>query len=145
MVSTIPSARIGNNRSVLLLFSDCSQVSSSRVTSASTAAPAGGCARTDPVSTTTPDFTPYNAVFPEQSLTEKNPMVAQLKGEARKDALASAKMNWDVPDAVPTRRLNAIIWHATMGWDKPLPKVKNSLFAPGDAVMGVGDDDGDTR
>jgi DNA-binding beta-propeller fold protein YncE len=93
--------------------------------------------------TTTPDFTPYDAVMPEQSLDERNPPASQLKGEARRAALDSAKMNWKVPDAVPTRRLNAIIWHNTMGWNKPLPKVKTSLLAPGDAALGVGDDEDD--
>ncbi|MCX6625113.1 MAG: hypothetical protein NTY38_29450, partial [Acidobacteria bacterium] len=91
--------------------------------------------------TAVPDYTPYTAMLPEQSLTERNPPAAQLKGQARKDALASAKMRWDVPDAVPSRRLNEIVWRSTMGPDKPLPKVRTTLFAPGDAVPGVGDDD----
>ena len=91
--------------------------------------------------TTTPDFTPYTAVVPEQSITEKNPPASALRGRARKDAIDSAKMNWDVPDAVPSGRLNAIVWHSTRGWNTPVPKVKMALFAPGDAVMGVDDDD----
>ncbi len=91
--------------------------------------------------TETPDFTPYTAVLPEQSLTERNPPARQLKGQARRDALASARMRWEVPDAVPSRRLNEIVWRNTMGLDRPLPKVKSTLFAPGDAVLGVDDDD----
>ncbi|MCC7498071.1 MAG: hypothetical protein IT160_10875 [Bryobacterales bacterium] len=91
--------------------------------------------------TATPDFTPYTAVLPEQSLTEVNPPASQLKGQARRDALASAKMRWEVPDAVPSRLLNEIIWRNTMGLDRPLPEHKSTLFAPGDAIIGVDDDD----
>lgn len=91
--------------------------------------------------TETPDFTPYTAVRPEQSLTERNPPAAQLKGQARRDALASAKMRWEIPDAVPSRLLNEIIWRNTMGLESPLPKLQTTLFAPGDAVLGLGGDD----
>jgi len=57
-----------------------------------------------------PDFTPYTAVEPEQSIYELNPPLKSLKGTARRDAEASMHMNWLVPDAIPTPRLNSILW-----------------------------------
>jgi hypothetical protein len=45
----------------------------------------------------TPDFTPYTAVEPKQSLFERNPERTALRGKAKSDAIASAKMRWDVP------------------------------------------------
>jgi hypothetical protein len=78
----------------------------------------------------TPDFTPYSAVKPEQSLDEVNPPLKALRGQQRSDALASARMRWDTPDAAPTERLNRIVWHAIKGWDKPYPQVRQASFAP---------------
>lgn len=81
-----------------------------------------------------PDFTPYRAVVPAQSLDELNPPVADLKGrskaKARKAALDSAKMRFDVPDAAPTERLNRIVWGQVRGWDVPYPGTKHGAFAP---------------
>ena len=78
----------------------------------------------------TPDFSPYSAVKPEQSLDEVNPALRALRGQQRSDALASARMRWDTPDAAPTERLNRIVWHAIKGWDKPYPSVRQASFAP---------------
>jgi YVTN family beta-propeller protein len=80
--------------------------------------------------TDTPDWTPYKAVTPKQNLMETNPPVKALRGAARDGALRSARMRWDVPDAVPTERLNRIVWHSIKGWRTPYPKVKQSVFAP---------------
>ena len=77
----------------------------------------------------TPDYTPYAAVQPKQSLDELNPPATGLIGEARKGALASAKMRFDVPDAAPTETLNRILWHNVRGWGTPYPAVKRGAFA----------------
>jgi hypothetical protein len=39
-------------------------------------------------------------------------------------------MRWDVPDAVPTARLNRIVWGQIKGWHVPYPGVKTAVFAP---------------
>jgi YVTN family beta-propeller protein len=78
----------------------------------------------------TADFTPYSAVKPAQSLDEVNPPLQALRGQQRSDAIASARMRWDTPDAAPTERLNRIVWHAIKGWDKPYPQVRQASFAP---------------
>src|SRR5262249_16772289 len=41
--------------------------------------------------TSSPDFTPYDAVMPQQSLFEVNPPLNGLKGNERRDARASMK------------------------------------------------------
>jgi YVTN family beta-propeller protein len=85
------------------------------------------------------DFTPYKAVEPKQSLDDVNPPANVLKGEARKAALASAKMRFDVPDAAPTDRLNKILWHDVRGWTVAYPGVKRAAFAP--LSLDIDDDD----
>jgi hypothetical protein len=78
----------------------------------------------------TPDYTPYTAVTPKQSLDELNPPLKALKGEERKAAAASMRMRWDTPDAAPTDRLNRILWHSVKGWNTPYPQLKTAAFAP---------------
>jgi hypothetical protein len=77
-----------------------------------------------------PDFAPYTALRPEQSLMETNPPATGLAGPARSGALASARMNWRLPDAAPTERLNRILWGAIKGWSVPYPAPKSSVFSP---------------
>jgi YVTN family beta-propeller protein len=81
-----------------------------------------------------PDFTPFTALIPKQSLYEVNQRVGSITGphaeERRRAALASARMRFNAPDAAPTDRLNRILWHDARGWDKPFPGVKRSLFFP---------------
>ena len=89
--------------------------------------------------TDTPDPRPYAAVQPRQSLSEKNPRLSETSGSARAAAQDSLKMRWDVPDAVPTARLNRIVWGQIKGWDVPYPGVKTAVFAP----LAAPDDDGD--
>ena len=48
---------------------------------------------------TKPDYAPYTSETPKQSIYEVNPEVKALRGAARKAALASAKMNFLIPDA----------------------------------------------
>jgi hypothetical protein len=76
-----------------------------------------------------PDPAPYAAVRPEQSLYELNPALTSLKGQARRDALLSQRMRFDVPDAVPTETLNRIVWRQVRG-RAPYPRVRQAVFAP---------------
>jgi hypothetical protein len=89
--------------------------------------------------TDTPDFTTYQAVEPKQSLFEMNPPLTSLKGQARRDAMASMKMRFDVPDAAPTETLNRIVWRQVKGNKVPYPHVKQSVFVP--MAVEVDDDD----
>ena len=77
---------------------------------------------------TIPDLTAYTAVAPKQSLFEVNPPARALKGQAKRDALKSARMNWRVPDAAPAEELNRILWRQERGSKVPYP-------APGRAVV----------
>ena len=86
-----------------------------------------------------PDLTPYTAVTPKQSLDDVNPPATVLRGEARKAAVASAKMRFEVPDAAPTDKLNRILWHDVRGWNVPYPGVKRAVFAP--LSIDIDDDD----
>ena len=80
--------------------------------------------------TDTPDFTPYAAERPRQSLWDLNPEVKSLRGPARAAALASSRMRFDAPDAAPTERLNRILWGVVRGWKTPYPGTRNAVFAP---------------
>jgi YVTN family beta-propeller protein len=80
--------------------------------------------------TDTPNLTPHVALTPRQDLLELNPQAAALTGERRAGALASARMNFSVPDAVPTAQLNRIVWHDVKGWGTPYPKLTNATFSP---------------
>ncbi|MBS1877171.1 MAG: bifunctional YncE family protein/alkaline phosphatase family protein [Acidobacteria bacterium] len=93
--------------------------------------------------TDTPDLTPWSVLTPEQDLMEANPPAKVLRGAARAAALASAKMNWSVPDAIPTERLNRIVWGAVKGWQTPYPAVRRAVFAP--LALEREEDDDDRR
>ena len=94
-----------------------------------------------------PNFTPYTAVVPRQSLYEVNQRVGSITGphagERRRAALASARMKFDAPDAAPTDLLNKILWHDARGWGTPFPGVKRSLFFP--MAVDIADEDRDDR
>jgi YVTN family beta-propeller protein len=77
-----------------------------------------------------PDFTPYDAVNPTQSLFENNPPLSALKGAARSAASASSRMKWGIPDAAPTEKLNRILWGQIRGWTTPYPAPQSAVFAP---------------
>lgn len=81
-----------------------------------------------------PNFEPYSALVPRQSLFEVNQRVGSINGphaaERRSAALASAGMNFRSPDAAPSDVLNRILWHDARGWAVPYPEVKRSLFFP---------------
>jgi YVTN family beta-propeller protein len=87
--------------------------------------------------TDTPDVRPYQAVVPRQPLSEMNPRLAETNGAARAAAEDSLKMRWDVPDAVPTARLNRIVWGQIKGWQVPYPGVRTAVFSP----MAIEDDE----
>ncbi len=78
----------------------------------------------------TPDFAGYRAVEPKQSLFDLNPPLNALRGQARRAALDSMKMRFDVPDAAPTQRLNRILWHQVRGWDVKYPQIRQAVFSP---------------
>jgi YVTN family beta-propeller protein len=80
--------------------------------------------------TDTPDFTPFAAITPQQDLFELNPLATALAGPQRAGALASARMNFSIPDAVPTAELNRIVWHDVRGWSTPYPGVTEAAFSP---------------
>lgn len=86
-----------------------------------------------------PDFTPYTAEVPKQSLEEVNPPLKALRGQALQDARASLKMDFSKPDAAPTERLNRILWRQVRGMASPYPPVKNAVFAP--LSLDIDDDD----
>ncbi|MFB3902274.1 MAG: bifunctional YncE family protein/alkaline phosphatase family protein [Acidobacteriota bacterium] len=77
-----------------------------------------------------PDYSSYTAVTPTQDLYELNPETSLLHGPAQEAALACEQMRWDVPDAVPSRLLNQILWHHVKGWNSEFPGVRRSVFAP---------------
>ena len=80
--------------------------------------------------TNTPDLTPWSVIRPRQDLLELNPPVRALNGPARQAALDSARMNWSVPDAVPSGKLNRILWGTVKGWGAAYPAPKRAVFAP---------------
>jgi len=77
-----------------------------------------------------PDFTPYTAEVPKQSLFEINPPLTSLEGPPREAALASMEMDFDLPDEVPWDVLNRILWHDSKGWESDYPKVSSSIITP---------------
>jgi DNA-binding beta-propeller fold protein YncE len=94
-----------------------------------------------------PDATPFTALVPKQSIYELNQRVGDIRGlysaERKKAALASARMNFLQPDAAPSNRLNRILWSDAVGWGKPFPGVRRSLFFPMSAD--IADDDRDEK
>ena len=89
--------------------------------------------------TDTPDLAPYTAVTPKQALSEMNPRLSETTGPALEAARDSLKMRFDVPDAVPTARLNRIVWGQIKGWEVPYPGVRSAVFSP----LAVPEEEGD--
>jgi len=88
-----------------------------------------------------PDFEPYAAVQPKQSLFELNPPLNSLRGPARKAAIASGKMRFDIPDAAPVEKLNRIVWGSVRGWTTPYPGARQAAFSPYGLTSADDDDD----
>lgn len=78
----------------------------------------------------TPDLRPFKAITPSQNILEMNPAATALAGPRRAAALASARMNFAVPDDVPTAELNRIVWHDVKGWSSPYPRLTQAAFSP---------------
>jgi len=89
--------------------------------------------------TNEPDFTPYSAMQPKQSLFELNPQLGSLRGQLRRDALDSLRMRFDTPDAAPTERLNRIVWRQVKGVKSPYPRVRRATFSA--LSVDIDDDD----
>jgi hypothetical protein len=85
--------------------------------------------------TDTPDYAPFVAVPSNVPLDQMNPAARALADPvARRDALASARMNFREVDKAPEDALNRILWRAMRGSREPYPEW---------AVTAGGDDDGD--
>ncbi len=80
--------------------------------------------------TETADLTGFTSEMPKQSLFDVNPPLSALKGKAREAARASMKMRFEVPDAVPSEKLNRILWGDARGWNTPYPAPPRAVFAP---------------
>lgn len=81
--------------------------------------------------TTKPDFTPYAHVVPKQDLYEMNPALTALKGEQRKLAERSMKLNLAEADVADMQEYNDILWKALKGFDKPVPRLVRKQRSPG--------------
>ena len=93
--------------------------------------------------TSTPDPRPYDAAPARQSLHERNPVLAAMRGPLRAAARDSQRMRFDVPDAAPTERLNRIVWGMAKGWNVPYPGVQKGIFAP--LAVDLDDDEREER
>jgi hypothetical protein len=73
--------------------------------------------------TETPDFTPFTAVPANVPLDQMNPPAKAIADPARRrDALASARMNFRAVDQAPEDALNRILWRAMKGPGEPYPE-----------------------
>ena len=83
--------------------------------------------------TETPDFTPFTALAANIPLDQMNPDPVTIADPIlRKDAVASARMNFREVDKAPEDPLNRILWRAMKGSRTPYPEW---------AVAPDGDDD----
>jgi len=71
--------------------------------------------------TDTPDFTPYKALANNIPLTQINPELASLSGDALYWAKKSMEQDLDDFDRIEEDTFNRIIWHAIKGYDVPYP------------------------
>lgn len=78
----------------------------------------------------TPDYTPYTAQVPRQSIYEANPPLKALRGRALRASRETLRMNFEEPDAAPTGKVNRMIWASVRGWDTPYPAAKQGAFLP---------------
>jgi hypothetical protein len=70
--------------------------------------------------TDTPNQAPYDAIQPEQSLTEPNPPNAPL-------STASARMDFSREDRAPEQQLNLAIWKSVKGAQSLMPAPRHAL------------------
>jgi hypothetical protein len=64
--------------------------------------------------TSRPNFAPYAARTPSQSLDEKNTASSPM-------AVESSRMNFSAADLAPEQQLNEAIWKSVKGADSPMP------------------------
>jgi DNA-binding beta-propeller fold protein YncE len=73
--------------------------------------------------TETPDFAPYTALANNVPLDQMNPDPKAINDPViRRDALASARMNFREVDRAPEDQLNRILWRAMRGSQVPYPE-----------------------
>ncbi len=73
--------------------------------------------------TDTPDFTPFVAVPANVRLDEMNPAPQALADPvARRDAIASARMDFRQVDRAPEDALNRVLWRSMKGSGEPYPE-----------------------
>ena len=73
--------------------------------------------------TETPDYTPFTAVPNNIPLDQMNPSPQAIADPVlRRDALASARMNFREVDRAPEDQLNRILWRAMKGSSVPYPE-----------------------
>ena len=83
--------------------------------------------------TDTPDLRPFAARPANVALDEMNPEARALSDPARRrDALASARMNFREVDKAPEDALNRILWRAMKGTREPYPEWAVRADADGD-------------
>ena len=83
--------------------------------------------------TETPDYTPFTAVPNNIPLDQMNPSPQAIVDPAlRRDALASARMNFREVDRAPEDQLNRILWRAMKGSSVPYPEWAVTRGADGD-------------
>ena len=72
--------------------------------------------------TGTPDFTPFRALANRVALDQMNPEPKKVADPLlRRNAYASARLNFRQVDACPENVLNRILWHAMKGSGAPYP------------------------
>ena len=83
--------------------------------------------------TDTPDYASFVAVPNNIPLDQMNPAARALADPvARRDALASARMNFREVDKAPEDALNRILWRAMKGTREPYPEWAVTVGADGD-------------
>ena len=65
---------------------------------------------------------PYTAIEPNIKLDDMNPPASALSGREKWATQASARMNWNDLDDVPSGILNRILWWDAKGFQTPYPK-----------------------
>src|SRR6185503_14351393 len=80
-----------------------------------------------------PDFTPFAAVPNRVPLDRMNPEPAKITDAIlRRDAIASARMNFREVDKAPEDQLNRILWRAMKGSRAPYPEWATTADADDD-------------
>ncbi len=83
--------------------------------------------------TETPDYTPFTAVPNNVPLDQMNPSPQAIVDPVlRRDAIASARMNFREVDRAPEDQLNRILWRAMKGSGVPYPEWAVTRGADGD-------------